>query len=127
MQTGDARPPGRSLLGLGSIDAQSLLSPRSPRLGAPLAADVTPLAPCTKSASSPGTAVAGDGFLTFATQPWTHVSDGDRKLGDTPMVRIRLAPGTHNLRLVNEAEGIDTTRTVEIRAGETTTLKVKLK
>lgn len=78
----------------------------------------------------PGLALADPpncGCLSLMTIPWTRVSDGDRSLGDTPIVCAHLAPGVHTLRLVNEAKGIDTTRSIEIRTGEKKVLKFVLK
>lgn len=59
------------------------------------------------------------GFLTIDTYPWTRVSEGGRVLGNTPLVRVSLSPGTHVLTLDNPGENIQRTTTVTIKSGET--------
>ncbi len=66
------------------------------------------------------------GYLTLTTAPSTTASLGGRSLGATPLERVALPPGTHALRLVDEARGIDRELEVEIRAGQTTEHRVEL-
>lgn len=58
--------------------------------------------------------------------PWARVYDGDRFLGVTPISSLRLSVGTHRLRFVNEALGVDRTETVEIGEGTNPKLIVPL-
>ncbi len=58
------------------------------------------------------------GFLTIDTYPWTRVTEGGRVIGNTPVVRASLSPGTHVLSLDNPAENVHQTTTVTIKSGE---------
>jgi eukaryotic-like serine/threonine-protein kinase len=69
---------------------------------------------------TPAVAVAKDpGYLSIDTTPWTNVSEGGRRLGQTPLSRIPLSPGVHNLHLENPAENISKDISVNIKSGET--------
>jgi serine/threonine-protein kinase len=59
------------------------------------------------------------GFLTVDTTPWSLVSENGKSLGQTPLVHVELASGTHVLVLKNPELGIETTYTVTIRPGKT--------
>jgi len=59
------------------------------------------------------------GYLTLDTYPWTRVSTGGKVLGDTPLVRVPLSPGSHVLTMENTSEKVRTTTTVVVKAGET--------
>ncbi|NOU27545.1 MAG: protein kinase, partial [Polyangiaceae bacterium] len=58
------------------------------------------------------------GFLTIDTYPWTRVTEGGRVIGNTPVVRASLSPGTHVISLDNPAENVHQTTTVTIKSGE---------
>ena len=59
------------------------------------------------------------GFLTLVTRPWARVSIDDRETGmTTPIFRLPLAPGRHQVKLENEARGLVETLAVEIQEGE---------
>ena len=76
----------------------------------------------TSTTSAPETRVPDSdrtGYLTLDTYPWTRVSMGGRVLGDTPLVHIPIAAGTHVLTLENSNEKVRTTTVVTIKAGET--------
>jgi eukaryotic-like serine/threonine-protein kinase len=69
---------------------------------------------------TPAVAVAKDpGYLSIDTTPWTNVSEGGRRLGQTPLSRVPLSPGVHNLHLENAAENISKDISVNIKSGET--------
>jgi serine/threonine-protein kinase len=70
--------------------------------------------------------VKGPGFLTLSTTPWTKVSVAGEVLGSTPLFKVKLPAGEHTMTLVNEGQGINTTRKVTIRAGEVTKLDLQL-
>jgi serine/threonine-protein kinase len=59
------------------------------------------------------------GFLTLDTNPWSIVSVGGRRLGNTPLVRARLPAGTHVLELTNPELDLRTTYTVVIEPNQT--------
>ena len=67
-----------------------------------------------------------EGYLTLSTTPWTQVFEGSRRLGDTPLVRIALAPGRHTLTLRNPERGIQERIVVDVVAGETVTRRLGL-
>jgi len=58
--------------------------------------------------------------------PWARVYEGERLLGVTPIVSLRLQVGVHSFRFVNEALGVDRMETVEIREGENDKVVVPL-
>jgi uncharacterized protein (TIGR02266 family) len=60
------------------------------------------------------------GYLSLNTNPWVEVYLGSRKLGVTPLVRVRLRAGLHRLKLVNWEKEINSTFMVNIRPGKTT-------
>lgn len=67
------------------------------------------------------------GTLSLDTEPWTKVFLAKRALGETPLVEQVVPAGTLRLRLVNEAEGIDTLVDLKVNAGQLTTKQYKLK
>jgi len=75
--------------------------------------------------SSSAPASSGGGVLTLVTDPYAKVYLGRRYLGDTPLFKITLPSGKHSLKLVG-ADGRTLRLPVEIKAGETTALKLKL-
>jgi serine/threonine protein kinase len=70
---------------------------------------------------------AARGFLSLVTSPWTTVTLDGRSLGDTPLMRVPLAPGTYSLRLRNADADIDESYEVTIEAGQTTTRRLGLR
>jgi serine/threonine protein kinase len=70
--------------------------------------------------------VVAKGKLTLSTTPWSQVFEGNKKLGETPLVELSLPVGKHTLRLKNDERGLAKTISVEIKAGKTTLLREKL-
>jgi hypothetical protein len=66
------------------------------------------------------------GSLRLDTVPWSEVFYKKRKLGMTPLLGVKLPVGTHKLKAVNAGRGLEKTIKVTIKAGQVTTLKVKL-
>ena len=66
------------------------------------------------------------GTLRLDTVPWSEVFYKKRKLGITPLLDVKLPVGTHKLKAVNAGRGLEKTIKVTIKAGQKTTLKVKL-
>jgi hypothetical protein len=58
------------------------------------------------------------GQLNLATVPWATIYHGKRKLGDTPLVGVRLPVGKLQLTAVNPEERIRTTFVVDIKKGQ---------
>ena len=78
---------------------------------APTGASTTPTKE-RKSSSPDGS--QGYGTLDFDTRPYTSVYLGRKKLGDTPMLGVRVPAGTLNLTLINDEAGIHETFTVTV-------------
>jgi uncharacterized protein (TIGR02266 family) len=62
------------------------------------------------------------GYLSLNTDPWVEVYLGPRKLGVTPLVRVKLRAGKHRLKLVNWEDGINSPLVIRINPGKTTKL-----
>ncbi len=80
-----------------------------------------PAAPQSTSAVA-----AEPGYLTIDTSPWSRVFVDGRAVGTTPVARLQLSPGTHNVSLVNEEAGIRTNTAVSIVAGKTIVKRMAL-
>ncbi|MFZ5476053.1 MAG: protein kinase domain-containing protein [Myxococcota bacterium] len=50
---------------------------------------------------------------------WADVYVDGKKIGQTPIFGYQLAAGTHEIRAKNDAIGLDATKTVTVRSGET--------
>lgn len=83
-------------------------APEAPESSAP----PPPPAPTT-SAPPP------DGFLSVVVEPWAFVSIDGAPLGETPLARIPLAPGDHELLLTNPNVVGSIRARVSILSGET--------
>lgn len=81
----------------------------------------------SKPRPPPSTRTVQTGTLSLDTDPWTKVFLGRRSLGETPLVEQVVPAGTLRLRLVNEAERIDTLVDLKVSAGQLTTKQYKLK
>ncbi|AKV03050.1 serine/threonine protein kinase [Labilithrix luteola] len=98
--------------------------------GKPRIAPIVPAPPPKRAASAPAedsaepTIAAPPGYVTLDTYPWTKVSVNGRALGNTPLVKVPLPPGTHTVVFENPTEGLRQTTTVVIKSGETTTKRL---
>lgn len=72
-----------------------------------------------------GAATPRGGYLTARTQPYSVVYLGGRRLGETPFAAVPLPAGRHVLVFKHPGRA-PVTRTVTIRAGETTKLAFDL-
>jgi hypothetical protein len=59
------------------------------------------------------------GYLSVDTYPWTRVTVDGEYLGNTPLVRAALPPGSHEVTFENTAEQLRQTTTITTRSGET--------
>jgi len=84
-----------------------------------------PEAPSETSAPPP--ASSGDGYLVLVTSPWTNVTCNGSSLGTTPIMRASLAPGHYSCRLTNPDDGVAESYEFDIRAGETTRVRLGLR
>lgn len=64
------------------------------------------------------TAPAGEGEVRIATVPSCEVIINGKARGSTPIVGLMLPAGTHKVQVINSRYGIDSTYTVQVRAGE---------
>ncbi len=92
--------------------------------GGPLA---VPSVPATPTSTPSAASAATTGTLSFNTFPWTRVSEGGRALGTTPLYRVQLPAGSHTLTLDNPDEGIHSSYTVTIKAGELVSRSIEVK
>jgi serine/threonine-protein kinase len=82
--------------------------------------------PPPKDETTPKRAVE-EGLLTLETVPWTTVFLGGKKLGDTPLIGMKVPAGEITLLLVNDVEGIRQEYVVVVRPGQTTKKRLGLK
>jgi eukaryotic-like serine/threonine-protein kinase len=66
------------------------------------------------------------GSLTIDTVPWSTVSIAGKSLGQTPLVGVKLKPGSHVLTLHNPELGIRTQHTITIQPGKTLVRRIGL-
>jgi hypothetical protein len=66
------------------------------------------------------------GYLSVTTTPWSAVHIDGRPLGNTPLVRVELDPGSHQVLMENRDLGLRRKKTVHVRAGEHVRLVEKL-
>jgi serine/threonine protein kinase len=65
----------------------------------------------------------GRGGVNVNVRPgWAYVYVDGKKVGETPLTAGDLAAGNHTIRVVNEATGLDDSRTVRVRPGDTATV-----
>ena len=114
--TAEAAPADRA-----AVETARAESPRRSRRRRPRRA---PRPSADEAAPAPR---AAPGFLFLDTTPWTEVSLGGRRLGNTPLMRVELPPGQHTLLLRNPEQGIEQRYMVEIASGETTRRRVGLR
>ena len=81
----------------------------------------------TSSAAAVAPPTAGPGRLTFDARPWCNVTVAGRHLGQTPIVNATLPAGRHRLVCVNPELGVRKVITVQIRPGETTRQRIRLR
>ena len=90
-------------------------------------ASVSPLEPGEQeTVSLTLAAAAAPGKLTVALTGggWAHVYvDGEKLAKTAPLRDVELAPGSHEIRVVNEALGLDHTESVVVAAGQVATVR----
>ena len=97
--------------------ARPSLAPPSPR--------ETAVAPVVPTPAPPTPAPPVQGWLKILPTPWAYVSVDGLSLGETPLPPIALPPGSHSVVLTHP-DYPRIIRKVEIRAGETTTIRPDL-
>ncbi len=66
------------------------------------------------------------GTVEFRIRPYATIFLDGNRLGETPLSPITMPAGDYTVRVVNDALGKRVTRTIEVRAGETTSVKLNL-
>jgi hypothetical protein len=67
------------------------------------------------------------GYLNLLTTPWATIYHGRRRLGNTPLVKVRLPAGRIKLRAVNRAARINATFYVNVKRGRVARRSLTLK
>lgn len=60
----------------------------------------------------------GFGTVTIATTPWAEVYIDGKKIGSTPIAKLKIPAGTHKLTLVNPDLQVKIDKTIKIGAGD---------
>jgi len=81
----------------------------------------TPPSPAPRDAST-----ASYGTLTIDSTPWSYVTINNKALGATPVVGLKLEPGTYQVHLKNPELGLESTYPVVIKATQTITRRFGL-
>ena len=82
--------------------------------------DVIPVL-CNAPADPSSMVAAVSGYATVNVNirgGWAHVFIDGRQIDQTPLVGFEIPAGTHSIRVVNEAAGVDETKTITVTAGE---------
>jgi hypothetical protein len=95
--------------------------PTVPPSTSPAPAGVTPVDP--QPASSPALAPE-EGFLLVTAEPWADVSVDGQTIGQTPLAKIRLGVGSHDVVLTHP-DYLPFRRRVSIKSSETFRLRVQ--
>jgi serine/threonine-protein kinase len=70
--------------------------------------------------------VVGKGKLEFRIRPYAIVFVDGKRLGETPLSPVELSAGRHSVRFVNSQLDKDVTRSIEVKAGQSTLFKLNL-
>jgi hypothetical protein len=68
-------------------------------------------------------AKAGVGALSLDTAPWTRVEIDGELRGTTPLYKLRLLPGKHIVKMINEEHHVAQESSVEVSGGYVTKVK----
>jgi len=99
--------------------------PTPPPTPMPTPIPTTPPTPVATPAPPPAPAREPEGALLVLVTPWADVSIDGRPVGQTPLTRIPLAAGSHDVVLTHP-DYVPLSRRVTVRAGETLRLVVDL-
>lgn len=69
---------------------------------------------------------SGTGVLRINSRPWSTVTVDGKRVGNTPLLNLKLSAGRHTVKLVNSQMGLSKTIKVTIKSGETTTQVLNL-
>lgn len=116
-----AEPPEEALeIISGPVPTAKGMAGKAGKYAAPARATGKAEGAAAPSSVAPSAAdTGGSGFVTLDTYPWTRVSVGGKVLGNTPLVKVPLAAGTHTLTLENAEEKLSERVTITVKAGET--------
>jgi serine/threonine protein kinase len=83
-------------------------------------------APVPAAAAPAVTAASGAGWIVLSSPVDVQLFEGGRLLGNKQTGRIALTVGKHQIEVVNESLGYRHSRTVDVKSGESATIKVEL-
>ncbi len=69
--------------------------------------------------------IVQNGYIALVVRPWARVKVDDEEIGITPIGRIELSPGKHNINLINKSFP-QFTKSVNIVSGRIDTLEIDL-
>ena len=95
--------------------------PSAPSLSTPTSSAPSPVATATSAPEV--SAPSGPGLLRLVVRPWADIVIDGRPAGQTPLPPLSLTAGRHTVVLTNPAYA-PIERQVEMRAGETLTLRI---
>jgi hypothetical protein len=100
----------------------------APTKPAATAAAPAPTKPAAAPAAKSGAASSSsEGILRIGSKPWTNIAIDGKDTGlHTPQTNIKLSPGTHRVTLSNPQFNVKQTFSVDIKAGETETVRKDL-
>ncbi len=123
----EAPPPVVEPVAVEVVPEEPAVTKREPRgIRRRVEAPAAPAAPL-ESAREADSDRTGTGVVNIYTDPWAHVHVDGAAIGrSAPLRGLRLAAGTHVLRLVNPEIGRSAERTIEVRADETVQVNMEL-
>ena len=102
------------------LASEELPKPAKPEKPAPVE---KPVAKATEPEPKAEKKPAGEGFLRLGSKPWTNITIDGKDTGlHTPQTQMKLSAGPHRITLQNPQFNIKETFSVDIKAGETSTV-----
>lgn len=118
MKPGEERTIRLDLTPLAKVAALAHEAPPPPKPPAEAPSPPPPVKTKPTKTAPPAPAMA-DGFVTIRTTPWTKVTIDGRKLGETPLNKIALTPGTHTVVFDNPEAKIHKVQKISVTSGDT--------
>ncbi len=79
-----------------------------------------------KNPKKPSAVSARPGKLRLMTRPWTEIYYKGKKLGQTPLIDVKLPSGWVVLKAINKGKGINRTLRIKIPPGKTISKRINL-
>jgi serine/threonine-protein kinase len=106
------------------------LPPEAPEPRAPRPATRDAARPRKEKEPEPPASTASNaepGTLRINSRPWSAVTLDGKRIGNTPLLDLKVPPGTHVVELHNPEQRLKKKLTVRVRAGQTVTRVVELR